>query len=102
MGETNFDILHKPSKTLVELEIPSSKVDAQELIAGAFAVSVYFNQLFPGDTKPENVNTGLKNILHEVVNVINVPQSEYAKRELWYELNYHTSFNGLQFSLRET
>lgn len=96
------EALQVPSPTLIELALDTHEVDASELVAGAFAVAVYFDQLYPGDSKPDNVALGLASIAHEVLNVVLEPQSDFAKKELWAELNFHTRYNGLNMTLIET
>jgi hypothetical protein len=91
-----------PSPVLLELGLEAPTASADDLIAGAFAVAVYFDQEYPGDTKPANVQLGLSNIAHEVKNVIEHPTSPNGRRELWTELNFHTRYNGLDFTLKET
>jgi len=91
-----------PSPVLLELGLEAPTASADDLIAGAFAVAVYFDQVYPGDTKPANVQMGLASVAHEVKNVVEDPTSTNGRRDLWTELNYHTRYNGLDFTLIET
>lgn len=102
MNVTIAESLLYPSPTLLELDLETPAAEAIDLIAGAFAVAVYFDQMYPGETKPENVRVGLASVAHEVKNVIENPTSTYGKRELWTELNFHSRYNGLDLTKLDT
>jgi hypothetical protein len=69
--------LYATRPTLSEPGIEARTINVAELIAGTFAVTVYSDQIYSGETKPENVQFGLTGLAHEITNVIETPDRTY-------------------------
>lgn len=98
MSLTVAEDLRAPSPTLVELGLETHMADASDLIVGAFALEVFADLTYIGDTKPTEVRDALRIIANEARNVAEHPTSKFGRRELWIELDEHTRDSGLDIT----